>query len=112
MFSGSEWLAGDSTYKLTLNLITPFKANATESTLQQRNIFKRMFSQYRIRIEQCFGLLKERFNSLKELKIQIKDDNSVKICRWILVCAMRHDFLILEKDPNFDITNDIVEENE
>ena len=98
MFSGSEWLAGDSAYKLTPSLITPFKGNATEGTLLQRNIFNRTFSQYRIRIEHCFGLLKERFNSLKELKMQIEEFNSVKLaCRWILVCAILHNFLILEK---------------
>ena len=55
MFSGSEWLAGDGAYKLTSSLITPFRANATERNLQQRNIFNRTFSQYRIRIEHCFG---------------------------------------------------------
>ena len=30
MFSGSEWLTGDSAYELIPSLITPFKANATE----------------------------------------------------------------------------------
>ena len=48
-----------------------------------------------------------------ELKIQITDNNSAKLaCRWILVCAILHNFLISEKDPNFSITSDIVEENE
>ncbi|XP_054083341.1 putative nuclease HARBI1 [Zeugodacus cucurbitae] len=95
MLTGSEWLAADSAYKLTSTLITPFRINATEGTLNQRILFNRTFSQYRIRIEHCFGLLKERFNSLKELKIQIKSDNSVKFaCRWILVCAILHNIIL------------------
>lgn len=79
LLTGAGWLAGDSAYKLTTSFMTPFRTNATEGTLQQRNLFNRTFSQYRIRIEHCFGVMKELFNSLKELKIQIKNENYLKL---------------------------------
>lgn len=94
-FSGLQWLAADSAYKLTSTVITPFRESSNELTLLQRKRFNKEFSAYRIRIEHCFGLLKERFNSLKDLKLQIKDDASIKrSCRWILVCAILHNIVI------------------
>ncbi|XP_036342392.1 putative nuclease HARBI1 [Rhagoletis pomonella] len=109
MLTGAEWLAGDSAYKLSSTLITPFRSNSTDANVQQRNSFNKTFSKYRIRIEHCFGLLKERFNSLKELKLHIKNDSSVKMaCRWILVCAVLHNILIVQRDESFEVA----EENE
>ncbi|XP_036329420.1 putative nuclease HARBI1 [Rhagoletis pomonella] len=109
MLTGAEWLAGDSAYKLSSTLITPFRSNSTDGNVQQRNSFNKTFSKYRIRIEHCFGLLKERFNSLKELKLHIKNDSSVKMaCRWILVCAVLHNILIVQRDESFEVA----EENE
>ncbi|XP_062556348.1 putative nuclease HARBI1 [Armigeres subalbatus] len=104
-FSGAEWLAGDSAYKLTTTVITPYRINATERTTEDRNQFNKTLSKYRIRIEHCFGLMKERFNSLKELKISAKNDESIKqACRWILVCAIIQNILIEsgEEEDNFE----------
>ncbi|XP_049301863.1 uncharacterized protein LOC125775375 [Bactrocera dorsalis] len=105
--SGDEWIAADSAYKLTNTVITPFRTNSNDCTLQQRNEFNNTHSKYRVRIENCFGILKERFNSLKELKIQIKDDASVRLaCRWVLVCAILHNIIIeQENGDTFDIEN-------
>lgn len=84
-FSEQEWLAGDSAYPLSDILITPYR----------RTNFNKRLSKYRVRAEQCFGLLKEMFGSLKELRIRIKDDKSQKFCcKWILVCCMLHNILL------------------
>ncbi|XP_067633653.1 putative nuclease HARBI1 isoform X1 [Eurosta solidaginis] len=106
LFTGAQWLAGDSAYKLTSTVITPYRSTSTEMTSHERNAFNRQFSQYRIRIEHCYGILKERFNSLKELRVTIRNDQSVKFaCRWILVCAILHNIVIQQKDDNIDITD-------
>lgn len=100
--SGAEWLAGDSAYKLTGTLLTPFRTNSSEGNAKERADFNKTFSSYRIRIEHCFGLMKERFNSLKELKIQIKDATSVKhACDWILVCAILHNILLCNNEVEY-----------
>lgn len=96
-FSGRQWIAGDSAYKLTKTVLTPYRSNSA----QNRNNFNRIFSKYRIRIEHSFGIMKERFNSLKELKLQIKNNSSVNFaCCWVLVCVILHNILI---DENEDV---------
>ncbi|XP_067622211.1 putative nuclease HARBI1 isoform X2 [Eurosta solidaginis] len=106
LFTGAQWLAGDIAYKLTSTVITPFRSTSTEITSHQRNAFNRQFSQYRIRIEHCYGILKERFNSLKELRVTIRNVELVKFaCRWILVCAILHNIVIQQKYDNIDITD-------
>lgn len=98
-FSGDEWIAGDSAYKLTPTVITPFRRNASGSTPRIRNQFNRTFGAFRVRIENCFMHLKEKFNSLKQLKIAIKDNSSIKkACIWIMVCAILHN-IALEEEP-------------
>ena len=103
-FSDNEWLAGDSAYKLATTVITPFRANNCASNKQK---FNKRFSRYRIRIEHCFGLLKETFGSLKELRPQIRNDDCVKnVCEWIVVCAILHNIAIAQKDElDWDLLN-------
>ncbi|XP_055842713.1 uncharacterized protein LOC129909663 [Episyrphus balteatus] len=108
-FTGSEWLAGDSAYKLTGTVVTPFRENSVEMTAEKRKNFNRNFSKYRIRIEHCFGLLKERFSSLKELKIQIKNQSGNKLaCRWVLVCAILHNIILAQtaSEDSFEVQNE------
>ena len=50
-FSEGEYIYGDSAYKETNWLITPFKINATFSTAQSRNKFNRFMAERRVKIE-------------------------------------------------------------
>ncbi|XP_037806208.1 protein ANTAGONIST OF LIKE HETEROCHROMATIN PROTEIN 1-like [Lucilia sericata] len=105
IFTGAEWLVGDSAYKLTGTVVTPFRTNATERSIKERTDFNKTLSRYRIRIEHCFGIIKERFNSLKELKIQIKNKSSIKrACNWVLVCAILHNILLDQNEEEIDLT--------
>lgn len=111
-FSGAQWLAGDSAYKLSTTVITPYRATSRVGTLQERNIFNYHHGKYRIRIENIFAYLKERFNSLKELRIRIGNDYSIKYANaWIFVCCILHN-MIDNDDMEFEIQfdeNDVVE---
>lgn len=69
--SDSQWIAADSAYKLSASIITPYRQNSRETTSQQRKSFNKYFSKFRVRIEHCFGRLKERFCSLKELRMAL-----------------------------------------
>ncbi|XP_046807324.1 protein ANTAGONIST OF LIKE HETEROCHROMATIN PROTEIN 1-like isoform X2 [Lucilia cuprina] len=94
-FSSSQWLSGDSAYPLKNFLITPFKRNSSEHTLEEREKFNKYFSKYRVRIENCFGLLKEKFGSLKELKFRMLGEENKKECNdWIMVCCILHNIVI------------------
>ena len=111
-FEGHQWIAGDSAYRLTSTVLTPFRTNAGGCSAERRNIFNSNFSKYRIRIEHTFALLKERFASLKELRLQLKNDKCIKkACQWILTCIILHNILVEENDAtDFDIFNDFIED--
>ncbi|XP_037942584.1 protein ALP1-like [Teleopsis dalmanni] len=100
LFTGEEWIAGDSAYQLTKHLITPYRTNSSLMNIEQQNKFNKRHSQYRVRVENCFGILKEKFCSLKQMRIKIKDKKSQKFFNsWILVCCVLHNILL--EDRNF-----------
>lgn len=97
--SGSQWIAGDSAYPLKSFLLTPFRQNSTELTKEDREEFNKYFSKYRVRIENCFGLLKEKFGSLKQLSFRMITKQNKKVCNdWIMVCCILHNILQSLKD--------------
>lgn len=99
----SDWIAADSAYKLTSFFITPYRRNARQPDLHQRVAFNKHFSSFRVRIEHCFGKLKERFQSLIEMNIQINSrENYVFLCDWVIVCCILHN-IILSGDEYDDL---------
>uniref|UniRef100_A0A034WUQ8 Putative nuclease HARBI1 n=1 Tax=Bactrocera dorsalis TaxID=27457 RepID=A0A034WUQ8_BACDO len=102
-FCERQWIAGDSAYPLNRNIITPFRENSNELSQYKRDRFNKYFSKYRVRVENCFGKLKERFSSLKELRFRLSNENNYKsCCRWILACCILHNIL---QDFNNDDDN-------
>lgn len=101
-FAGEEWIAADSAYKLSKTVITPFRKNSTEPDIM-KNAFNKLHSKYRVRIEHCFGILKERFGSMKELRMRLSDArSSAYACKWVTICCILHNFII---DCNEDISD-------
>ncbi|XP_065365511.1 putative nuclease HARBI1 [Calliphora vicina] len=93
--SPPQWIAGDSAYPLKSFLLTPFRTNSIEHTKEERVLYNKHFSKYRVRIENCFGILKEKFSSLKELKLRMMSDKNKMLCNdWIIVCGILHNILI------------------
>ncbi|XP_049311304.1 uncharacterized protein LOC125778329 [Bactrocera dorsalis] len=105
-FCHREWIAGDSAYPLSQHLITPFRQNSTEQSKEMRDTFNQYFSKYRVRIENCFGKLKEKFCSLKELRFRLTNETNYKnYCRWILACCILHNMLLqfnLDENPSLE----------
>lgn len=101
-FNKNQYLLGDSAYKLTGTVITPFRANSKGigATTAGRK-FNKTLGKYRVRVENTIGLLKERFCSLKEVKIPIIDDDSIKFLNeWTCVCSILHNFILDADDIN------------
>lgn len=115
-FNNNEYILGDSAYQLTNTVVTPYRANACEATFANRAKFNRTLSKYRIRIENCFGALKERFGSLKELRIRLKDKKSnLFAIKWITCCCILHNIIVEQNDGTrfddvFETTENIYEE--
>ncbi|XP_036334884.1 protein ANTAGONIST OF LIKE HETEROCHROMATIN PROTEIN 1-like isoform X1 [Rhagoletis pomonella] len=100
-FSFDQWLAGDSAYPLLKTIITPYRSNSQQLDYARRKAFNLRHSRFRVRIEHCFGLLKERFGSLKELRVRIQDEKSHNFCStWFLVCCILHNIL---RTPSHDV---------
>lgn len=94
-FSPGQYIIGDSAYKVSETVITPYKTNSRLLTVQERNRFNEIVSKYRIRVEHTIGLCKERFPSLKELRLNIGGAESVKkVCDWILATFILHNMIL------------------
>lgn len=105
-FSQNEWIAADSAYKTTTTVITPYRSSSTTRTASERNAFNQNLCSYRVRVENCFAFIKERFSSLKELKINVSDVNHRFACQWIFVCCILHNII-----RTINIADEKLEEN-
>lgn len=86
IFDEGEFIWGDSAYPIELWLVAPFKK--PDSDLPDNEIFNNHVSMIRIRSEHAIGFLKGRFQSLKGLRILIKDEASHKFATYWVVAAI------------------------
>lgn len=99
--TGCQYIVGDSAYKLSTTVITPFRSNSSEGSQCDRNKFNRTLSKYRVRVENCLGLLKERFCSLKELKVPLRNATAKRFaCQWIYVSCILHNLIIMHSEES------------
>uniref|UniRef100_A0A336MWE7 CSON005157 protein n=1 Tax=Culicoides sonorensis TaxID=179676 RepID=A0A336MWE7_CULSO len=101
-FNQNQYLLADSAYKLTNTIITPFRANQRgDGDSNKKKEFNKRLSKYRVRVENTIGGLKERFESLKDLRVSIKDEESSEfVCDWIIVCGTLYNFILQQGDKN------------
>ncbi|XP_055714949.1 putative nuclease HARBI1 [Phlebotomus papatasi] len=110
--TGDEYIAADSAYKCTERVITPYRQNSRAMTAQERRQFNRIFSSYRVRVEQVFGDAKETFQSLKELRFRLgTEENYAYCCNWVMVCFIVYNMLLKYKmDRGYRIVFDDIGE--
>lgn len=103
-FSNGQFLIGDSAYKLTKTVLTPFRTNATLLQPQIRSHYNTEIGKYRVRVEHIIGIIKQRFASLKNLGLQISDESSIKRANdWIFSCLTLHNIIThFESDDPMD----------
>ncbi|KIJ27664.1 hypothetical protein M422DRAFT_190760 [Sphaerobolus stellatus SS14] len=97
----------DSAYPVQSWCIAPFKRPAAD--LPENRIFNYWLSRIRIRSEHVMGFLKGRFQSLKGLRQQIKDqqDHCLAV-EWIRTCLIIHTLIhdieqsTNGRDPDFE----------
>jgi hypothetical protein len=100
----SQYLLDDSAYSNIIYLIASYKALHVNNSDIWR--FNKRLSRIQIDIEHAFDILKSRWKSLIDLRLQIRDikDYTYAI-RWIIACVVLHNILV-------DIQNDWDEEEE
>lgn len=88
-FTNGEYLLADGGYVLTPRTLIPYKM-PTRDQLE----FNRKISSARIIVEHVMGLLKGRWCSLRNLRIQIhKKEDVEKVNKWIVACLILHNMV-------------------
>ena len=101
-FSEYEYVIGDVAYSLSPNCMCPYKLPA--ANIQENADFNIALSRGRVGVEHVFGLLKNRFMSLKGIPIQVtKLGDFERINRWIKTCCILHNLIMLYGDENVEI---------
>ncbi|KAJ8909426.1 hypothetical protein NQ315_003478 [Exocentrus adspersus] len=85
-------LLGDSAYPLRKFLITPYR-DYGNLTQEQKN-FNKKFSATRVKIENSFGLLKQRWRQLLHLDFFYVD----RITQFIISCCVLHNLCLMNND--------------
>lgn len=94
-FSPGEYLLADSGYTVCDFVIPCLKRCRGHSLRQDQDAFNKEISFIRVTIEHCIGMVKGRFQSLKELRLVIDDAISAERAnQWIRACLILHNFLI------------------
>jgi hypothetical protein len=61
--------------------------------------FNFLHARARVNSEHCIGILKARFQCLKELRVPVRDRTSVAhVNAWVKLCCVLHNFLLDIKD--------------
>lgn len=97
VFSDGQYLLGDSGYMAATHLVAAYKNSYNVRDKEQFNV---CVAKARVTNEHCIGVLKSRWHSLKEIRIQLNEkSDSVHMGKWITICAQLHNFVDREHDP-------------
>jgi DDE superfamily endonuclease len=91
--------------KISAWVVAPYKK--PERDLPENEVFNNHLSHIRIRSEHAIGYLKGRFQSLKELRVQIMNQKSHKFATyWVACCIGVHAFAMAceaaDEDNDYD----------
>ncbi|KAL3680843.1 hypothetical protein R1sor_023799 [Riccia sorocarpa] len=96
LFDNGQYLLGDSGYIPLDRLVCLYKRTGGD---MDKVDFNTCIAHARVGNEQCIGILKARWHSLKEIRTQLRNpaENACVIC-WIRCCFILHNFLIWRSD--------------
>ena len=115
-----HWIWADSAYPMQPWCVVPFKATG-EGLTRTKNLYNKYLSkvssnflvrpkkrplntQVRVRVEHVFAALKGRFQSLRELRLQVRTKKDIQVAvHWIQCCIILHNMIIdFEKELGID----------
>jgi hypothetical protein len=106
-FSSAEYLLADSAYGASPHCVPPYKDPLAK--VPDNAAFNSYLAHSRVRNEHCIGVLKARFQSLKELRHRLHNDEGMEnLSRWVGACCVLHNIMVHigdtwteNKDGNF-----------
>lgn len=109
-FEPGKYLLADSGYTVSDVVIPCLKRCAGHSLRREEDAFNKAISALRVIIEHCNGMLKGRFQSLKELRLVISNAlSALRANEWIEVCLILHNFLLSLKEAWSPVFGSITE---
>ena len=84
MIGQTYHLLGDAAYPVREYLLTPFKNYGTMNA--KKELYNKKHCQTRVKIENAFGLLKQRFRQL----IRLDFFSVERMCKFVLACCVLH----------------------
>ena len=114
MFNGDEYLLADSAYQPSRTIVPALKKLPRRPLTNKETAFNKVVANLRVCNEHCIGILKAKFQSLRELRCRIHNQQDAARCvQWIRACAVLHNFVLAEPtdetwfQPSNDDRNEI-----
>lgn len=96
VFSRHEHGLGDEAFKASHRLVPPYKLS--HSALWENTFYNRCHSSLRVSTEHTIGVVKNRFQGLRDVQIWIKDKTSyIRACEYTFTCYVIHNILVEEE---------------
>lgn len=96
-FSEDEYLFADSAFVPTTRVVPVFKKFPNQQLGRRETVFNSTVTRLRVCNEHCIGILKAKFQSLRELRSLVRNRRDVIRCTmWIMACAVLHNFTLEE----------------
>jgi hypothetical protein len=85
-FSDGKYLLANSAFVPTLTTVPAFKCKRNKPLTDEQTDFNRHLSGVQVAVENCIGLLKNRFQSLRGLRLRVASKNDMqRVTSWIMV---------------------------
>ncbi|KAI7938211.1 hypothetical protein MJO28_015131 [Puccinia striiformis f. sp. tritici] len=105
-----KYLLANSAYTATDTIIPAFRRSPGRSLPPEKQQFNYKLSHNRVIVEHTIGMLKNRFQSLKSLTIEILGKKSAtRLNIWIQTCVVLHNYLLDLCDIKWDVLNETVD---
>jgi len=94
-FSSKEYLLGDSAFSASMVMVPAFKKSPNAALSDERKYFNTKLAKVRIKSEHCIGLVKARFQRVRELRRVIGSKRDLAALLQMIMCAcILHNLLI------------------
>ncbi|KAH9471654.1 hypothetical protein Pst134EA_033298 [Puccinia striiformis f. sp. tritici] len=112
-FSEGQYLLADSAFLPMENVVPAYRRQRHQPLTDEQNDFNRHLSGVGVAIQNCIGLWKNRFQSLRGLRLRIANkQDMVRATAWIMACAVLHNYLNQGEDFEFEQEGSTADEAE
>jgi len=94
-FSNKEYLLGDSAFLASMVMVPAFKKSHNAALSKERKYFNTKLAKVWTKSEHCIGLVKARFQRVRELRPVISSKRDLAVLLQMIMCAcILHNLLI------------------